>query len=99
MDELSQDKEIVKLEKKLFKDGQKTFAEEVRAMPESALNDCLLRLSKAQQENITAKNNDQKLKDAKAEVNSLQGPYNEFKRKNQEKSRFVSLLLQDKFGE
>lgn len=99
MDLLSAEKEVIALEKKLLKDEQRTFIDEVRAMPETALKDTILRLNKGLQDNITAKQNDEELKNAQNHVSNLKAPYDTFKKKNAQKVRFVSLLLKEKYEE
>lgn len=96
-DELSAEKEIVKMERKLKKNGQGQFIDDIRAMSEAQLNDQMLILAKHKQDIITAQKKDPDLREARDTVSSLNYPYNNSKRKNDEKSRFVALILKDKY--
>lgn len=98
-DELSAEKEIIKMERKLRKNGQQQFIDDIRGMGESQLNDQILILAKHKQEIITAQKKDPDLRDAKDKVASLNYPYNKNKRANDEKARFVALILKDKYEE
>lgn len=98
-DELSAEKEITKMERKLRKDGQQQFIDDLRAMTESQLNEQILILAKHKQDIITAQKKDPDLRDAKNHVSSLNYPYNKNKRANDQKARFAALILKDKFVE
>jgi len=96
MDKLSEEKEIIKIEKKLLKNFEDSFVTEIRGMTPTQLEERIVAFTKAAQENITAKKEDEALEQARKVVNSLNAPYSEFQRKNSEKMRFISLVLQEK---
>lgn len=90
--ELSQKKEITKLEEKL---GEGVAAD-FRSMPIKELEFKLLELSKHMQEIITTQNGDEALQDAKDLVKELSAPYREQTAGNKLKQRFIHLLIKDK---
>ena len=98
-DELSQDKEIIKLEKKLVRNFQTDFVTDVRKMDKQELDRKLLDLAKYSQAIKSTMKIDDKLIDAKNTVSSLKRPYNEDIRGNNEKARFVALVMEEEFGE
>lgn len=97
--ELEKDKEIVALEKKLIeKMGQSAFVLEVRRSSKAELDAKLGQVSEGIQEIITAKSEDEALKEAKERARELAAPYNESKKIAEAKARFIHLVTKDEFG-
>lgn len=95
-DQLSAEKETVKLEKKLIKKYGKSFASELRGLSKSELDNKLLGLTNHNQEIITTKGRDLHLELAKDKYFELRAPYDDQVRANKEKSRFLHLLIKEK---
>jgi hypothetical protein len=93
MNELSQQKEIVKLEKQL---NDETLASELRGLTKKELEFKLLELAKHAQEIVTTRNSDEELTDAKNVVKELSAPYNDQLKGNKLMSRFIHLLVKEK---
>lgn len=100
MSSLSENKEIVKLEKKLRNQtGGFDYVDDLRRLSKYDLESKLKDLAKHKQAIITTKRKDEKLIEAKKEVSNLNAPYNEQTKGNDEKSRFIGLLIQEIEGE
>ena len=95
-EQLAKGKEAVELEKKLTRKYGKEFAQELRGMDKSGLENKLLGLVKHSQEIITTKNRDEELELAKDKHNELEAPYKDQVKANKEKSRFIHLILKEK---
>lgn len=99
MDELSKNKEIIKLEKKLRGEtGGKDYIEKLRAMSPFELGDELKGLAKYKQAIISTKAKDVDLKAARKKANGLAYPYTQQIKGNSEKARFIGLLIQEHEG-
>lgn len=96
MNELSENKEIIKLEKKLRSEpGGKDYIDELRASGIGELEFKLKELAKHKQAIITTRDNDDELKSAKSHAKVLAAPYGEQLKGNDLRSRFIGLLLQE----
>ena len=95
-DQLSAEKEVVKLEKKLSRKYGDSFASELRGLSKDELGYKLLGLANHNQEIITTKARDMDLELAKDKYYELRAPYDDQVRANKEKSRFIHLLIKDK---
>ncbi len=93
---LSDQKEIVKLEKKLIDLRSESYVSELRGLNSSELDSKLLELAKHKQEIITSMKNDDELNRIAEEAKELKKPYNESKKQNELISRFVGLLIKEK---
>ncbi len=93
MSELSQQKEIVKLEKQL---NDETLASELRGLTKKELEFKLLELAKHAQEIVTTRNDDEALTCAKNVVKDLNAPYNDQLKGNKLMARFIHLLVKEK---
>ena len=96
-DRLLEEKEIIKLEKTVLRTMGEEYIAEVRMLSKEQLEYKLLSLAKHLQEIITTQNNDEALTQAKDKKTELEAPYREQKKGNASISRFISLLLKDKF--
>jgi hypothetical protein len=101
MSNLQEDKEIIGLEKKLKKRDQEGFLKETRDIAQNAvaLKAKLSELSIYRHAIKTTMKLDDKLIEARAEVTKLKAPYTQDLKLNDEKSRFIALLLEENFGE
>ena len=95
MDKLLEKSEVVVLEKKI---DDPTFASEVRGMDKAALEYKLLQLAKHKEEIELVRKEDEELESAKEKVKELSAPYREQSKFNKLKSKFIYLILSDKFG-
>lgn len=94
-DELAEDKEMIKLERYLKRNGSPNLIEDLRKLTSDELKKRIQDQAIYKQETITAKQNDEALAQAKEKAKELTGPYNESIRMNDKISRFISLLLKD----
>lgn len=92
MDKLMEDKAIIKLEKALGAD----FVNELRSRSPQELENELLRLAKYNEEIKEAKNNDNAVNAAKAQVKELNAPYNSAIKGNKQRREAVYLIMQEK---
>ena len=95
-EELTQEKEITKLEKSLKNKNQFDFVLEMRELNVDQLDKKMLDLAKYKEELQNTKNSDEKLIEAKAIAKELERPYREDKKMNEVKRRFVSLIMKEK---
>lgn len=95
MDELLREKEIIKLEKDLIKDGRKEFVLEVRQGDSFTRDQKLLKLAKHRSEIKSTKANDEELRKARLNKNSLEAPYREQLKWNDKLTRFVTLVMEE----
>lgn len=96
---MSQDdnvKEVTKLEKTLIDKGRKDFVEEIRRMSNEDRLKRLSTLAKYRQEIISSAKADKELIAARERARELNKPYAEAKRANDQLSRFVALVLEEK---
>lgn len=93
--ELSAEKEIVKLEKQLGSD----YANELRALNAEQLEVKLSQLAKHNQEIDKAKKDDVELQDARERVRDMSAPYNESKKMNKLRTRLLYLIMTDERGQ
>lgn len=93
MDKLREELEKTKLEKALGTE----YVAELGNLTKLELEVKLLDLSKHEQALITTKNNDAALIEAKEVVRSLNEPYREQLKGVKQRSRFIALLLDEKF--
>lgn len=102
-DQLMQDMEKTKLEKKLARRTSVREAQEYTNKLENEtkeqLEERLLELSKTQQGIINTRNADQELANLKAKVSFQNGEYNRQLTANKELQRLVSLVISDRFGD
>lgn len=102
-DQLMQDLEKTKLEKKLARRTSVREAQEYSQKLENEtkeqLEERLLELSKTQQGIINTRNADQELANLKAKVSFQNGEYNRQLTANKELQRLVSLVISDRFGD
>lgn len=96
MNELQEEKEIIKLERYLRREGREDFVTEMQGASEVQLDAKMLALAKHAEEIQTTQANDEKLRDAKSEVRVLAAPYNDQKKMNKKMNRFVALLMKEK---
>jgi DNA-directed RNA polymerase subunit H (RpoH/RPB5) len=96
MDKLSEQKEIIKLEKKLNNLESGDLVASYRRLGESELQDILATLAIHAHSITTIKNEDIELQQAKEALSELNAPYREQLSAIKLKSRFVALLLQEK---
>lgn len=96
MSELLDEKEIIKLERYLKREGREDFVTEMMGASPVQLDSKMLSLAKHAEEIQTTQADDQKLREAKAEVRTLASPYNDQKRMNKKMNRFVALLMKEK---
>jgi hypothetical protein len=89
---LREEKELLKIEKTLGSE----FVAEIRSLKFDELNQKLFQLAKYEQEIITAKNQDDKLLDAKELVKELNTPYREALTVNRQKARLVGLIIAER---
>lgn len=92
MTNLNEDKQIIKLEKKLGSD----YSDELRRMSITELETKLFSLAKYKEEIVVAQKNDEKLRKTKEEVKELRTPYRESKNDNKLRSTLVYLILKEK---
>lgn len=102
-DQLMQDMEKTKLEKKLARRTSKGQAEkyvaELESMTKEQLEERLLELSKTNQGIINTRNADAELQRLKDQVSMQNGEYNRQLTANKELQRLVSLVISDRFGD
>jgi len=89
---LREENELLKLEKTLGSE----FVVEIRSLNSNELNQKLFQLAKYEQEIISAKNQDDKLLDAKELVKELNAPYRESLKANRQKARLVGLIISER---
>ena len=94
MDKLLEEKELIKLEKKLGGD----LASDFRSLTTSELEFKLLQFAKYKEQIVSTRNADIDLQRAKDEVKELSAPYKEQLKDNELKSRFIALLLNELKG-
>ena len=92
MNELYEDKEMVKLEKKLGTD----YSNELRKMTIEELEDKLFHLAKYREEISESQNNDEQLRKMKEDIKELRTPYRESKTDNKFRSSLVYLILKER---
>lgn len=91
-DRLNEEKEIIKLEKKLGK----LFAEEIRSLSAEQLKQRLVGLAQHRQEIREAKRNDEHLFKVSEEKKQLEAPYRDSLKDNELRSTFVVKVLEEK---
>ena len=96
MEELTLEKEMVKLERYLIKQGREDFVRTMRASNEEQLNFKLLTLAKHRQEIKSTKVRDQKLLQASETKKELESPYKEQLRMNEKLSSYVAQVMKEK---
>ncbi len=92
---LESEKEIIKLEKYLRKQGREELVQELRACDNDQKRVRLMNQAVHEQEILDTKAKDQELLDAKASVRALGASYNEQSRMCKKISRFIHLLIED----
>jgi hypothetical protein len=88
-----------KFEKRLGIGAARELVKVLEQMTKPALEARLLALAKANQGIINTKNSDEKLEELKYQKSVAEAPYREQVQANKELTRFVSLLISDKFGD
>lgn len=96
MSELLEEKEIIKLERYLKREGREDFVTEMMGASPAQLDSKMLGLAKHREEIQNTKDNDEELKKAKAEAKNLGSPYNDQMKMNKKLTRFVALLMKEK---
>lgn len=96
MSDLLDEKEIIKLERYLRREGREDFVTEMHGASPQQLDSKMLSLAKHAEEIQTTRDDDQKLREAKSEVKVLAAPYNDQKKMNKKMNRFVALLMKEK---
>lgn len=96
MNELLDEKEVIKLERYLKREGREDFVTEMMGASPSELDAKMLKLAKEAEEIQDAQNNDEELREAKKEASNLGAPYRERKKMNKKLTRFVALMMQEK---
>jgi hypothetical protein len=94
-DELSQDKEMTKLEKYLRRNGSPNLIVDLRKLTADELRKRIQDQAIYKQDTITLKQNDEVLNGLKDQVREQTRTYNDNIRMNDKISRFISLLLKD----
>lgn len=89
------EKEIVKLERYLLRQGRDELIRELRSLDVKKLENRLLGQAKHEQEIMDTKANDQKLKEAKEQARDYNSVYTEQLRMNKKIARFISLLMKE----
>lgn len=88
------------LENKVYKlPGGKEFKEEVDTLNISQLEARISNYQKALDESEEHKKENEALKQAKAEVSLLEGPYNDVKKAVQVKTKYIIELIKEKGGQ
>lgn len=96
MSDLLDEKEIIKLERFLKREGREDFVTEMMAASPAQLDSKMLSLAKHREEIDNTRNADDELKKAKAEVRALGAPYRDQTKMNKKLTRFVALLMAEK---
>lgn len=96
MNELQDEKEIIKLERYLKREGREDFVTEMQAASPVQLDAKMLGLAKYREEIQNTQNADEKLREAKRHASSLGAGYRDDIKMNKKLTRFVALLMQDK---
>lgn len=91
MSSLSEEKELIKLERKFGAD----FTRELRQMDKKQLDAKLLELAKYRTSIIDTMAKDRDLELAQARAASLKKPYTDDLKANLEKQRFITLVMKD----
>jgi hypothetical protein len=89
--------ELTKLEKKLAEMQGEGYCSELRGLDKKALEFKLLEMAKHREEIVTTKNMDEEYQLAREKVKELNAPYSEQMKHNKIKTRFLHLLLKEKY--
>lgn len=92
---LSQEKEVIKLEKYLRKQGRDELIQSLRACSDTEKRARLLQQAVLEQEITDTKDRDEKLKEANDKSKELNATYSEQTRVCRKISRFIHLLIGD----
>lgn len=96
MSELLDEKEIIKLERYLKREGREDFVTEMMAASPALLDSKMLGLAKYREEIQNTQNADEELKRVKQHAKTLGAPYRDDVKMNKKLTRFVALLMQEK---
>lgn len=96
MSDLLDEKEIIKLERYLKREGREDFVTEMMGASPVQLDSKMLALAKHREEIDSTRNEDGDLKKAKNEAKMLGAPYRDQAKMNKKLTRFVALLMAEK---
>ena len=85
--------------KQSFESEHPEFVAEVNALSVAELDARLAGLSKANEENADARDNDEDLQEARESARQCAAPYNDLKKVIKLKSRYIIKLIKEKGGE
>ena len=95
MGELQDEREVIKLERDLRREGREDFIEQMRNAGVELLDSKLLGLAKHREAINDTQQNDEELRTAKAVASNLGAPYREQLTMNKKLTRFITLLRKE----
>lgn len=96
MSDMLDEKEIIKLERYLKREGREDFVTEMRGASSAQLDAKMLGLAKHREEIQNTQNGDEELKKAKQHAKNLGATYRDQSKMNKKLTRFVALMMQEK---